>query len=41
VALRPICHHLEERAEAHVLFCWIAYSMYWVLERTHHQRGDL
>jgi len=19
---------------AHVLFCWIAYAMYWVLERT-------
>ncbi len=39
LALRPVCHHLEERAEAHVLFCWIAYAMYWVLERTHHQRG--
>src|ERR1035437_4596157 len=35
LALRPVCHHLEERAEAHVLFCWIAYAMYWVLERTH------
>ena len=39
LALRPVCHHLEERAEAHVLFCWIAYAMYWVLERTHRQRG--
>jgi transposase len=39
LALRPVCHHLEERAEAHVLFCWIAYAMYWILERTHHQGG--
>lgn len=39
LALRPVCHHLEERSEAHVLFCWIAYPMYWVLERTHRQRG--
>lgn len=39
LALRPVCHQREERAEAHVLFCWIAYAMYWVLERTHHQRG--
>jgi hypothetical protein len=39
LALRPVCHHLEDRAEAHVLFCWIAYAMYWVLERTHRQRG--
>lgn len=39
LALRPVCHHLEERAEAHVLLCWIAYAMYWMLERTHHQRG--
>lgn len=39
LALRPVCHHLEERAEAHVLFCWIAYAMYWMLERTHQQRG--
>jgi transposase len=37
--LRPICHHLPERAEAHVLFCWIAYAMYWMLERTHRQHG--
>ena len=22
-----------------MLFCWIAYAMYWVLERTHRQRG--
>jgi hypothetical protein len=42
LALRPVCHHLEERAEAHVLFCWIAYAMYWMLERTHHpQDGSL
>jgi len=41
LALRPVCHHLEDRAEAHVLFCWIAYAMYWVLERTHRQRGGL
>ena len=39
LALRPVCHHREERAEAHVLFCWIAYAMCWVLERTHRQRG--
>jgi transposase len=39
LALRPVCHHLEERAEAHVLFSWIAYAMYWMLERTHQQRG--
>ena len=39
LALRPVCHQREERAEAHVLFCWIAYAMYWVLERSHHQRG--
>ncbi len=37
--LRPICHHLPERAEAHVLFCWMAYAMYWMLERTHRQHG--
>ena len=41
LALRPVCHHLEERAEAHVLFSWIAYAMYWMLERTHQQRGGL
>jgi len=29
LALRPVCHQREERAEAHVLFCWIAYAMYW------------
>jgi transposase len=39
LALRPVCHHLEERAEAHVLFSWIAYAMYWALERTHRQGG--
>jgi transposase len=39
LALRPVCHQLEERAEAHVLFCWMAYAMDWVLERTHRQRG--
>lgn len=39
LALRPVCHHLEDRAEAHVLFSWIAYAMYWMLERTHQQRG--
>jgi len=39
LALRPVCHHLEDRAEAHVLLCWIAYAMYWMLGRTHHQRG--
>ena len=39
LALRPVCHHLEERAEAHVLFSWIAYALYWMLERTHQQRG--
>jgi hypothetical protein len=37
--LRPICHHWERRTEAHVLFAWIAYAMYWVLERTHRRRG--
>jgi hypothetical protein len=37
--LRPLSHHLEERTEAHGLFCWIAYAMYWALERTHRQRG--
>lgn len=33
--LRPICHHWEHRTEAHVLFAWTAYALYWVLERTH------
>jgi hypothetical protein len=37
--LRPICHHGEHRMEAHILFAWIAYAMYWVLERTHRQHG--
>lgn len=37
--LRPICHHWERRTEAHVLFAWIAYAMYWVLERTHRRHG--
>ncbi len=37
--LRPICHHWERRTEAHILFSWIAYAMYWVLERTHRQHG--
>jgi hypothetical protein len=37
--LRPICHQRPERAEAHVLFCWIAYAMYWMLERIHRQHG--
>src|ERR1039458_10895802 len=34
LALRPVCHHLEERAKAHVLFCWIAYAMYRSEEHT-------
>ena len=37
--LRPICHHWERRTEAHILFAWIAYAMYWVLERTHRRHG--
>ena len=37
--LRPICHHWERRTEAHVLFAWIAYALYWVLERTHRRHG--
>lgn len=37
--LRPLCHHREDRTEAHVLFAWIAYAMYWVLERTHRRHG--
>ena len=37
--LRPICHHGEHRAEADILFAWIAYALYWVLERTHRQHG--
>lgn len=37
--LRPICHHLPERAEAHVLFCWMAYAMYWMLQRMHRRHG--
>ncbi len=41
LALRPVCHHLEERAEAHVLFCWIAYAMYWALERTLSSTGRI
>lgn len=37
--LRPICHHREDRTEAHVLFSWIAYALYWMLERTHRRYG--
>jgi transposase len=37
--LRPLCHHREDRTEGHVLFAWIAYAMYWVLERTHRRHG--
>ena len=37
--LRPICHHGEHRMEAHILFAWLAYALYWVLERTHRQHG--
>lgn len=37
--LRPVCHQLPGRADAHVLFSWIAYAMYWILERVHRQHG--
>lgn len=37
--LRPICHHSDRRTEADILFSWITYTMYSVLEHTHERHG--
>lgn len=36
---RPIFHHKENRVEAHILFSFLAYAMYWTLEHLHRRRG--
>lgn len=37
--LRPIFHHKEDRAEAHLFVSFLAYAMLWTLEREHRRRG--
>ena len=37
--IRPIYHLKEERVEAHLLFSFLAYVLYWTLEREHRKRG--
>ena len=37
--IRPIFHRKEARVEAHVLFSFLAYVLYWTLEREHRSTG--
>ncbi len=37
--IRPIHHQKEERVEGHLLFSFLAYVLYWMLEREHRRRG--
>lgn len=37
--IRPIYHVKEERVESHLLFSFLSYLLYWMLEREHRKRG--
>lgn len=37
--VRPIYHSKAKRVEAHLLFSFLAYVLYWLLEREHRRRG--
>jgi transposase len=37
--IRPIHHSKGDRVEAHLLFSFLAYVLYWLLEREHRSRG--
>jgi transposase len=37
--IRPIHHSKADRVEAHLLFSFLAYVLYWLLEREHRSRG--
>jgi len=37
--IRPIFHSKQRRVEAHMLFSFIGYVLYWLLEREHRSRG--
>ena len=39
LSIRPVFHHLEERANAHILVCFLAYAMYRTLDRLAQDRG--
>ena len=39
LSIRPIHHQLEHRVEAHVLVCFLAYTMYRTLDRMSRDRG--
>lgn len=39
LCIRPIFHYKERRVEAHLLFSFLAYVLYWTLEREHRVRG--
>lgn len=37
--IRPIFHRKEDRVEAHLLFSFLGYVLYWTLEREHRTHG--
>ena len=37
--LRPVFHQKGERVEAHILLCYIAYALLWLIEHTHRSHG--
>jgi hypothetical protein len=37
--IRPLFHRKEDRVEGHLLFSFLAYVLYWMLEREHRRRG--
>ncbi len=39
IGIRPVFHQVQRRVEAHVLVCFIAYTMYRTLDRLSHDNG--
>lgn len=39
LSVRPVFHHLEDRANAHILVCFLAYAMYRTLDRLAQDKG--
>jgi hypothetical protein len=39
LSIRPVFHQLENRANAHILVCFLAYAMYRTLDRLAHDKG--
>lgn len=39
IGIRPVFHQIQRRVEAHVLVCFIAYTMYRTLDRLAHDKG--